>query len=457
MSAITEQLLDQMLVPLRGLVTRDHVTLTQGESLSSIFAVSDIAQASIATAGAAVSALRREESSIAPIVTVDRNLANSWFFRSIRPIGWSMPEVWEGVTGDYQTSDGWIRLHTNKPNHLAAALRILEAPEDREIVRRRVEAWNSTELETAIVEAGGAAAAMHSREEWLTHPQGEAVRAEPLVDFEASEATNRTPTQIGTAESPLAGIRVLDLTRVLAGPVGTRLLAGWGADVLRIDPPGFWEPSAEPEVTLGKHVARLDLRTKEGKDILLGLLAEADVFVHGFRRGALDDLGLGKHVRESIRPGLVDVSLTAYGWTGPWTARRGFDSLVQMSNGIAHLGQKKARSGKPLPLPVQALDHATGYLMASAAITGLILRQTQGIGSSWHASLARTGELMIDAGISEEFGKQPAFIAAEEDAPIEQTPWGDAKRIPPHIRVEGAPLRFRTSARPLGTDPATWS
>ncbi len=161
---------------------------------------------------------------------------------------------------------------------------------------------------------------------------------EPLVAFEpgSNRSASRWAPRPGRA---LAGLRVLDLTRVLAGPVATRFLAGFGADVVRIDPPGWDEPALEPEVTLGKSCARLDLRRDADRATFERLLSGADVLVHGYRPGALDGLGYGAAARQSLAPGLVEVCLDAYGWTGPWAGRRGFDSLVQMSCGIAQAGQ----------------------------------------------------------------------------------------------------------------------
>src|SRR5690606_14976535 len=153
----------------------------------------------------------------------------------------------------------------------------------------------------------------------------------------------------------LAGIRVLDLTRILSGPIATRFLAGYGADVLRIDPIDWDEPAVAPDVTLGKRRARLDLRSPEGKATFEHLLQQADVLVHGYRSDALEKLGLGETRRRELNPGLVDVCLDAYGWTGDWRARRGFDSLVQMSSGIAHAGMTLLNKPIPTPLPVQAL------------------------------------------------------------------------------------------------------
>ena len=262
------------------------------------------------------------------------------------------------------------------------------------MVTRTVQTYSATELETAVVVAGGAAAAMRSIEEWEAHPQGRAVASEPLVAWSVASdasATQERPTiDRPRRERPLAGVRVLDLTRVLAGPVATRFLAGLGADVLRIDPPTWDEPGVVPDVTLGKRCARLDLRRPADVDQFVTLLASADVLVHGYRPGALAGLGFDHARLHAVRPGLVDVALDAYGWSGPWAGRRGFDSLVQMSSGIADAGRRVAGAERPTPLPVQALDHATGYLMAAAALRGLTVRRRDMTGSSARVSLART-------------------------------------------------------------------
>jgi crotonobetainyl-CoA:carnitine CoA-transferase CaiB-like acyl-CoA transferase len=251
---------------------------------------------------------------------------------------------------------------------------------------------------------------------------------------------------------------VLDLTRVLAGPVATRLLAGWGAEVLRIDPPDWDEPAIVPEVTLGKRCARLDLKTHDGKSRFLKLLSSADVLVHGYRSDALDRLGLGDDVREDARPGLVDVSLNAYGWTGPWVERRGFDSLVQMSSGIADAGRVAAGIDRPVPLPVQALDHATGYLLAASAIAGVVRRHVDGRGSRWRTSLARMAFQLVGAGTTPLFEDTDGLpVPPIPSDVIEQTPWGKARRLSGPVDVEGASLSWSIAAHRLGSDAAKWN
>jgi len=459
MAATASALLEEIEAALAGRGTLAPVTMVGEGSARSAFAVSALAQASVAAAGAAMASLMAEgDLSTPPAVTVDGVLTDGWFQRSIRPIGWELPPVWDAVAGDYEAEDGWIKLHTNAPHHRLAALAVLDAPADREAVTKAVAGWKAEVLEEAVVAAGGAAAAMRSVDDWRRHPQGRAVAAEPLVHW---ERTSRCDGSVGHppagADRPLAGVRVLDLTRVLGGPVATRLLAGWGADVLRIDPPDWDEPALAPDMTLGKRCARVDLRAPDGRDRFLDLLRSADVLVHGYRSDALDGLGLGADLRSEQRPCLVDVSLDAYGWSGPWRTRRGFDSLVQMSVGIADAGRRAAGSDRPVPLPFQALDHATGYLMAAAAIRGLGLRRTEGTGSRWRLSLARTAMMLIDAGVARapatpEGAAPPAVV----DAPIERTVWGDARRLPAPLTVEGAPVRWSLPARPLGSDQPLW-
>ena len=429
--------------------------------LRSVFPVDAFASASIATAGVAVATLRRQmgvpAAAAMPAVVVDRRLASLWFGMSVRPQGWELPPIWDAVAGDYRARDGWIRLHTNAAHHRAAALAVLQVAPERAAVAQAVQQWQAQDLETAVVARGGCAGAMHSWLQWQQHPQGRAVLQEPLLHWEAAGPAARGDWDFDPRR-PLAGIRVLDMTRVLAGPVATRFLASLGAEVLRIDPPGWDEAVLEPEITLGKHCARLDLRRAEDRQRWETLLRDADVLVHGYRSDALARLGLDVHARQMLRPGLIDVSLDAYGFTGPWSARRGFDSIVQMSMGFAEQGQRSARADKPLPLPVQALDHATGYLMAAATVRALTLRAERGIGSIVRASLARTGAVLMAGGtrpMPEPQPQAPESAADWEDA-SEHLVWGAARRVRWPLQVAGVTPGWTRPATPLGSAPAQW-
>ncbi|UMZ10552.1 CoA transferase [Pseudomonas sp. MPFS] len=427
----------------------------QGEgALPSAFAVSDLASASIGAAGQALAELLYHHTGRRPTVSVDRRLASFWFASSLRPQGWSPPALWDPIAGDYATCDGWIRLHTNAPHHRAVAEQVLGPASERSAMAARVASWKAHELEQAIVEHGGCAAQMRSWQQWQVHPQGQAVNSEPLVHWLPGHEP-RKKSWSRSSERPLAGLKVLDLTRVLAGPVASRLLAGLGADVLRIDPPWWNEPAVEPEMTLGKRCARLDLHVLEDRALFESLLAQADLLLHGYRGDALDGLGYDTEQRQRLSPGLIEVSLNAYGWSGPWRNRRGFDSLVQMSCGIAEAGMAWKAAEQPTPLPVQALDHATGYLMAASALRALDPSWQQG--GQARLSLARTARLLIDHSSQ---GQASTGLRPEgpEDQGLvqEQTAWGPAHRLQVPLNISGTPLQWDCPAGPLGAHRARW-
>lgn len=410
--------------------------------LGSVFDVSELAFSSMHAAAAEMTALRG-----AGAVKLDQRLALMWFGMTLRPSGWDLPSAWDPIAGDYRTADGWIRLHTNAPHHRAAALAVLKCAAYRETVADRVRQWGKTELEAAIVAASGAAAAMHSAETWRHHPQGQAVASEPLIDWKVSGITRKSVA--------FEGLRVLDLTRVLAGPVATRFLAAFGAQVLRLDPPHWAEPGLEPEVTLGKRCAGLDLTQQRDRQVFERLLREADVVVHGYRPGALKALGYGDDVLHEHAPSAIRVTLNAYGWTGPWSSRRGFDSLVQMSSGIAAEGQRILAHDRPVPLPVQALDHATGYLMAAAVLRALRLRQ-HGQVMSARLSLARTAHLLLAGPAMDGATSMPPETEADLAGEVERTAWGPARRLKFPVSVEGNGPCWPRPAGPLHRQSPVW-
>ncbi|WDH34043.1 CoA transferase [Pseudomonas chlororaphis] len=434
---------------------RTPIAMTSSGALPSAFAVTELASASIAAAGQAAAELLLSQTGRLPALSVDRRLASFWFATSLRPLGWSVPPLWDPVAGDYATQDGWIRLHTNAPHHRRAAEQVLGRAADRPAMAAKVAQWNKSDLEQAVVEAGGCAAEMRSWAEWQAHPQGQAVNAEPLVHYQTRNASTAQPWR-GSLARPLAGIKVLDLTRVLAGPIASRFLAGLGAEVLRIDPPDWNEPGVVPEVTLGKRCARLNLHDAADRRVFEGLLGEADLLLHGYRADALERLGYGAAERQRFAPGLIDVCLNAYGWSGPWQNRRGFDSLVQMSSGIAEAGQRWQQADKPVPLPVQALDHATAYLMAAAAIRALTERLQTGAAAGARLSLARTAKLLIEHSNG---SAEPALRGEDQDDQgllVEQTPWGPAHRLQVPLQISGTPLQWTHPASDLGAHRPKW-
>ena len=418
-------------------------------SLSESPPVSELALAAVSSAVAAVRALAGTRGK----AVIDRTLVDRWCKASVTPLGWKLPSQWDDFARDYATRDGWIRLHTNAPHHRAAALGVLGTPETAEEAVERISHWDGEDLETAIVDAGGCAAVRHDTATWRIHPQGQAVAKEPVVAWTERPA-RKAPWRSTNAARPLAGLRVLDLTRVLAGPVCTRFLAGFGASVLRIDPESWNEDGNAIEMTVGKTCSTIDLKTEDGRDAFLELAGEAHLLVSGYRADALDRLGLGPEALQAANPDLITVSLNAYGWTGPWRTRRGFDSLVQRSTGLA----APDANGQPKGLPYQVLDHSTGYLMAAAAIHALIRASSGGVISTARLSLARQAHLLLDHW--QEEPKPSDFIQSDlirRDPTFEATAWGDLHRLPLPFEIEGISPGWRCAAHPLRSDPLQWN
>lgn len=422
----------------------------RGAYLPSRFDVDGLAALSVGAAAAALAqfAAARNDSEALP-VHLDARQASAAFVceKLIEPDGWEIPAPWDPIAGDYAIGDRWIRLHTNYSNHREAALGVLGCENDRESVAAALAGWDPDQLETEIVEAGGCAAVMRTRAEWLASEAGAASAAEPIVRAQEHEVGYAGS---GAAELPLAGIRVLDLTRVIAGPVCTRFLAAYGADVLRVDPPGFAEVEALlPETTAGKRCAALDLAAPAGRKVFADLIEEADVIVSGLRPGALDRLGLGAEELAAINPSLINARIDAYGWQGPWRRRRGFDSLVQMSCGIA------ATDAGPDPLPAQALDHATGYLMAAAIGHALARRERLGAVAQISCSLVGTANLLLAMEPPAGPDGMPEQLGAL-DTELTITEWGPASQVPVPNAIIGVEPRFGVGAGPLGRHEPRW-
>ena len=267
------------------------------------------------------------------------------------------------VMGVYPARNGrWSYLHCNFPNHRDAALRVLGVEEDTEAVRRAVAQWDALELEEAIIAANGAGGMVRSMQEWARHPQSAAVASLPLLEIE--KIGDSPPEALPEGSRPLSGVRVLDLTRVLAGPTCARTLAEHGADVMKITAPHLPSISAqEYDTGHGKLSAHLDLREEKDLETLRGLVREADVFSQGYRPGTLARRGLSPQDLAALRPGIVAVSLSAFGRLGPWASRRGFDTVVQTVSGITARQGELFPGAEPGPqfYPVSAIDYLTGY------------------------------------------------------------------------------------------------
>jgi CoA-transferase family III len=447
--------------------------------LPSQFDVTGLATASVAAATVAAAEFLAVRNDRGPLpVTVDSRQACAAFAAEalFTPVGWERPDIWDPIAGNYRARDGWIRLHTNYAYHRAAVERLLGAA-DRESVRAAVAEWKAEELETAVVEAGGCAAVMRTREEWLAAPAGAATADAPLAavtdrpvpDGAGGAAGGRDAGRAGVRRAggagraagtggrlPYSDVRVLDLTRVIAGPVGTRFLAAYGADVLRIDPPGFAEvPALLPETTVGKRTAALDLTAAAGRAAFESLVGTADVLVSGLRADALAGLGYDDAALAALNPELIVASLDAYGWGGPWRNRRGFDSLVQMSSGIAAAGAAATGADHPVPLPVQALDHACGYLTAAAVGRALTRRRAESAVSRIRLSLIGTANLLWS--LPRPAGQPPMPKPGDFPLTDARTAWGPARRVPLPGAIAGVDPQWRVEAGPLGRHRPAWA
>ena len=418
------------------------------------FRIGETAAASLAAVGLAVSDLwdlktgRRQE------VKVDGRRATA-SLRSGKYLaldGKPVAAERTPVMGVYQAKNGrWSYLHCNFPNHRDAALGVLGVEEDREAVRKAVAKWDALELEEAIIAARGAGGMVRSIEEWGRHPQSAAVASLPLLEIE--RIGDSPPEPLPEGSRPLSGIRVLDLTRVLAGPSCARTLAEHGADVMKISGPHLpFSPSQELDTGHGKLSAHLDFRQSGDVDTLRALARDADVFSQGYRPGTLAQRGLSPQQLAEVRPGIVYVSLSAFGRVGPWAERRGFDTVVQTVSGITH------RQGELFPgaeagpqfYPVSAIDYLTGYLMAFGAMVALARRAREG--GSWlvRASLAQTGRWLVDRGqVSElELRDVPEEFTADE---IER--WSTTSDIPSGKLSHLAPVLELSETKPYWARP----
>ncbi|MER7929042.1 CoA transferase [Streptomyces sp. NPDC096057] len=371
----------------------------------------------------------------------------------------------------WRTADGWVRTHANYPHHRARLLGALGLAEDAcvETVADVLAERSALEVEETVYGAGGLAVALRTAAEWAAHPQGAAVAGRPLVEREriGTARARALPRLDGDPLLPAAGVRVLDLTRVIAGPVATRTLALLGADVLRVDAPQLPEDTdAHADTGFGKRSTRLDLGLAADRRAFGELLERADVVVTGYRPGALDRFGLSPEALLYRRPGLVVAQLSAWGGYGPWGDRRGFDSLVQVATGIAAI---EGSPEQPGALPAQALDHGTGYLLAGAVLRALTEQSERGGGIALRLALARTAEWLIAD------GGEPDRAAAREESATPRRESGTAYSRPDAWLVEtdsgigrlrhalspvsfaGGPSNWARPPGRWGADPARWA
>ncbi len=444
----------------------------QAPVLPSSFCVATAAQASLGAAALAAALLWQQRSGVRQRVGVDRihaTLACTGHFA----LDGRVPELWDKLSGLYAcgadtASPGWVRIHTNFSHHRDSMLRTLGLPEgratERDAVTQALRRWTAEAFEQAATDAGGVVAAARSFAQWDAHPQALAMLGQPVVSIEPirpmagpGEAAAPLPwpaPATGSAAAqvrPLDGLRVLDLTRILAGPVAGRCLAAYGADVMLVNSPHLPNIEAIADTSRGKLSTLIDLREAAGRVQLDHLLSTSRVFLHGYRPGALAGLGLSAEALALRRPGIVVASISAYGQhspAGPWDSRRGFDSMVQTTTGFNLAEAEAAGSAQPQALPMQILDYAAGQLLAFG-VQAALWRQARE-GGSWQVqvSLAGVGSWLRS------LGRQADGLAAVRPS---LKPWLEESTCGFGPGRQAATLRAMRHAAEFSATPARWS
>jgi crotonobetainyl-CoA:carnitine CoA-transferase CaiB-like acyl-CoA transferase len=439
----------------------ETVRLTGEEpQLPSSFRVAAAAQVSVAAAGLAAAQIWKLRSGHSQDVAVDMRHAvvECRSERYLRVDDKPPPPAWDKIAGVYKTGDQrFVRLHTNFPHHRDAVCKVLGCRAERDAVQAALLQWDGEAFETEAYESGGVVALMRSHQDWSATPQAKALAELPLISIE--KIGDAAPKPWPEGDRPLAGIRVLDLSRVIAGPVAGRTLAAHGADVLLISGPDL---PAIPWLTIdtgrGKLTSFVDLKSENGRKTLRGLLAAADIFSQGYRPQAIAALGLSPEAAAEISPGIICVTLSAYGHAGPWAGRRGFDSLVQTATGFNHAEGQAAGIDGPKELPAQMLDHATGYFMAFGAMMARARQFREG--GSWHVrvSLAQTGRWLWNLGRPEhglkarDFTEEAVLPFVEEMA----SGFGQLRAVRHAAWLSQTPAFWARPAMPLGSHPPEW-
>ena len=428
--------------------------------LPSSFAVTAAAQASIAVAAAMASVIAYKRTGKylhVAVNSIDAAMECTGAFK----VNGVIPPQFAPLSGLYQTSDGYIRMHANFDHHRDIILNTVGLATgtntSRAEAEEKIKTWETDELDQAIMQAGGACAALRTFEQWDSHPQANHLKQLPLIEItKIGDAEPRTLSKISTQDQPLTGIRALDLTRILAGPICGRTLAAYGAEVMLINSPHLPNIENIADTSRGKLSAHIDLQTTEGNKVLHSLIAASNVFVQGYRPGAIAALGFGPEEIATQYPGIIYTSLSAYGRSGAWSNRRGFDSLVQTATGFNSAEAQAFGSASPKAMPVQILDYASGFLMAFGTQVALHRQATEGGSYHVQVSLARTGQWLRSLGQS---NQHLDIQSPDPDQYLHpyQSGFGDLQAIRLATKINSVTADGKRQSMPPGAHPPIWT
>lgn len=353
----------------------------------------------------------------------------------------------------YPTRDGrWFLPHIGIRHLKERVFSVLQCEDTREGMSRAIAGWDAEDLDAAIAGAGACGGIVRAQDEWRAHPQGQALAAQAVVEIE--KIADSDPEPFPQDGPPLAGLKVLDLTRVLAGPVAARSLAEQGAEVLMVAArhlPQF--KKFVIDLSPGKRSCFLDLNRDAEAERLRDLVREADVFSQGYRPGVLEARGFGPEALAALRPGLIYTSINCYGQQGPFADRAGWEQVAQTVSGICH-----ANAEEPELLPVPVCDYTTGYLGVYGTLLALARRAREG--GSYHVkvSLCQTAMFLTDQPRrADPTAARP--LSAEEVAPLQvesETSYGRIRQLGPVIRYGQTQGRWNRPSPALGGDEAVW-
>ncbi|CEI70449.1 hypothetical protein FVEN_g1044 [Fusarium venenatum] len=443
----------------------------EGPALPSSFKIGILAQASIALSALTAAQIHAHRNRIpVPQVTVPlKHAAIEYTSERLYTINGQPTPARGTIGGLHKTSDGYVRIHDSFSNHVQGTLKLLRLPigANKQQVSEKTAKWAAIDLENcATVEGETAVYALRSYEQWEQLPQSRAVRNFPIAIKQVSQSW---PSSIPRAMEPentkcLQGLRVVEMSRVIAAPLCGKSLAAHGADVIWVTSPNLPDlPVLDREFSRGKKTVQLDIHNANDHKKLLDLLRDCDVFVQGYRPGSLASYGLSQEELIKINPDIIVANMSAFGPDGPWSGRRGFDSMVQTCSGMnvseaEHAGQEEAAR----PLPCQALDHSGGYMLAVGVMAAVYHRAIKG--GSWRVDVSLAGMMKYLRSLGQYPGSS-GFDAKDykrpEDVPEEyfetgNTAFGIMKSIKHSASIEGVQVGWDRMPKPLGSDSPTW-